>query len=79
MEIDATKVGAFVVYRPAGSPIRITGGSVSIDVKDGALVVSSGGTVLFALAPGQWLTVNVEPGVNEGFHGKIDYGSGGVA
>jgi hypothetical protein len=80
MEIDATKVGAFVIYRPAGSPIKITGGSVSIDVKDGALVVFSGGTLLFALAAGQWITVNVEPDQNVDFSKKkIDYGSSGIA
>jgi hypothetical protein len=74
MEIDAYKNrGAYVVHRPAGLPITITSGAVKVDVKDGALIVTNGPDVLFALAPGQWLTVNVDPVAAADFNKKINY------
>jgi hypothetical protein len=62
MEIDTKRQGSsVVVYRPTGAPITVSGGSIRVDVKDGALMVSSGANVLFVLASGQWLTVNADP------------------
>jgi hypothetical protein len=49
---------AFKVYKDANRAVTIAGTDVSIDVKDGALLVSAGGAVVHVLrqANGQRLT-----------------------
>jgi hypothetical protein len=60
-ELNAHAGGAIVVYRPVGTPVTINGPSLTFEVKDGALVITSGGNPILALSSGQWLTVDFDP------------------
>jgi hypothetical protein len=56
-----TSATSFTVYRAIGSPVVINGASLSIDIKDGSLVVSNGGNPVYVFGPGHWITVNFNP------------------
>ena len=62
-KVEATKrslATGFTVYK-AKKSITITGGSLSVEIRDGALVVMSAGGIVFVFGPGEWSTVNQEP------------------
>lgn len=52
----------FTIYLPGGKTRTVSGSVVSLDVRDGALLLLDGdknGT--HALPPGGWLAVNIDP------------------
>ncbi|MEA3137927.1 MAG: hypothetical protein QOK23_96 [Gammaproteobacteria bacterium] len=61
IDADAQQTGTTImVYRPAGPSVTFTG-NLAFDVKDGAVIITNAGIPLYAFAPGQWLSVNVDP------------------
>jgi hypothetical protein len=56
-----TTAAAYTIYRINASPVKITGAALSIDIKDGSLLVSNNGSVVYVFNPNQWATVNFDP------------------
>jgi len=52
---------AFTIHRPDGDTFKISGTSLSVDVRDGCLILLTGTTISHVFSPGQWVTVNVAP------------------
>lgn len=53
--------GAYKIYLSNKTSIQVSGPS-AVDVRDGALLILDiSGKAQMALAPGQWLSVNVAP------------------
>jgi hypothetical protein len=51
----------FTVYRPNKKTFSIRGTALTVDVRDGSLLILSGGEINRIFSPGQWITVNEEP------------------
>lgn len=51
----------FTVYRPSKKAFSIRGTALTVDVRDGSLLILSGEKIAYIFSPGQWITVNEEP------------------
>lgn len=56
----APMAGSFEVFYANGRSSRFTGSALTCEVRDGALVLMSGATLSYAIAPGQWVSVNTK-------------------
>jgi hypothetical protein len=52
---------AVTIYSNARKSVMITGTGLTVDIKDGVLLVLVNGNIAYAFAAGEWATVNQVP------------------